>query len=71
MVLPTQRNKPPTRGRGFLRLACHLRVLDLAQLNIAAAALELCILTTARTNEIIGMRKDEIDFRYGLYPVTA
>ena len=38
---------------------------------IAALALELCILTAARSGEILGMRWDEIDFGKKIWTVPA
>ncbi len=38
---------------------------------LAALALELCILTAARSGEILGMRWDEIDFDKKVWTVPA
>lgn len=42
-----------------------------ARLSFAALALELCILTAARSGEILGMRWAEVDFEKALWTIPA
>jgi integrase len=45
------------------------RIRKLTRDGVAAAALEFLILTAARTGEVIGARRSEIDFRARMWTV--